>query len=280
MLKMMKDKVENDFVHNFYIVNSTFSLPPLFDGRMIEDTEYCYGASITRVHINKNCIDLAAHSDVKDTVASDNLHYVKSSLQKSLMKNGIEIKGSILYDNKIPKDASKIVEINGDFYEIASYAMKTSDDFIADYSLAAFTNRFHAKTWSDAGLLLKKYIFEEFAIELNQSVMVDASGLSRFNLFTPSQFDSFLRRIHSDRQFEMFKAMLARPSEIGTMKNRLKGVNIFAKTGTMTGVSSLVGYVYDSQKTLYSFAIVSNNYVGKKHKYAELEDKIIKILLV
>lgn len=78
LVKMMKDKIANDFVRNFYVVNSTSSLPPIIDGWMIEDNEYCYGAPITRVHINKNCIDLAtAYFDSKDIVANDSLHYVK-----------------------------------------------------------------------------------------------------------------------------------------------------------------------------------------------------------
>lgn len=70
------------------------------------------------------------------------------------------MKGSILCENIVRKNAFKITKIKWNFYEIANYAMKTSDDFITDYSLTAFANTFHAKKWSDAGLLLKKYIFD------------------------------------------------------------------------------------------------------------------------
>lgn len=275
LLKMIK---KNAFVQNFHIVNSMFSLPPIMDGKMIEDTKFCYGALITEVHINQNCLNIT-NPNAANNVAKNNLNNVKLILKELIMKNNIKMQGKILYSNNVPNSAFKIAEIRTDFHHIASYAMKLSNNFITDYSLAAFANMYHVNNWSDAGSLLKRLIFEQFSIDLSQSMMVDASGISRYNLFTPSQFDAFLKRIHCDRQFEMFKAMLARPGDIGTLQNRFKGINISAKTGTMTGISSLVGYVYDKHNTLYSLVIVSNNYLGHKHKYAELEEKIIRILL-
>ncbi|XVN43116.1 MAG: D-alanyl-D-alanine carboxypeptidase [Candidatus Rickettsia vulgarisii] len=58
MVKELKEKSSNNIKGNFYIVNTSFSLPSVIDSRMIDDSKYCYGAPITKVHINKNCFRL------------------------------------------------------------------------------------------------------------------------------------------------------------------------------------------------------------------------------
>lgn len=332
MLKLLKAK-SSATLRNFYIVNSTFSLPPIIESKMVEDTKYCYGALITKVHINKNCIKVqlqpnlqvkskivvdnkelipykivnnavtipGGYKDKLDitikndnllingalnkefqgsvkAVTNDNLNYIKLSLQKLLAKNNIKIKGQILYSAK-PTAAQEIVESQKNFYQIASYALKVSDDYITDYLLAEFADIYGVRDWPTAGILLKQYVLQNFAINLDKTIIVDGSGISRYNLFTPTQFDGFLARIYQDQNFEVIKLMLARPGEVGTLNKRFQGVNIFAKTGTMSGISSLIGYVFDKNNVPYSFVIVSNSYLGPKLKYAQLEETIIRILI-
>ncbi|WP_375326373.1 D-alanyl-D-alanine carboxypeptidase [Candidatus Tisiphia endosymbiont of Nemotelus uliginosus] len=73
MLKTLKSKSHNT-IQNFYIVNSTFSLPPVMESKMIEDAKYCYGALITKVHINQNCIrlQLRPNEQIKSKIYIDN----------------------------------------------------------------------------------------------------------------------------------------------------------------------------------------------------------------
>lgn len=269
MLQLLKLKMSGE-IENFYIVNSTFSLPSIIDTKIIEDTKSCDGVSITKVHINKNCNSVG--------VVNDNLGYVKLILQELLIENNFKLMGNIFFA-PLPNGAVEIVQNPKSFYEIASYAMKVSDNFITDYFLAEFASIFDVKRWSLAGHLLKQYAKKEYGINLDESEIVDGSGISRYNMFTPNQFDTFLNKIYLDQNFQIIQSMLARPGEIGTLRDRFQGVNIFAKTGTLTGVSSLVGYVYHKNNTPYSFVIISNNYLGGKHKYAQLEERIIRILL-
>lgn len=215
---------------------------------------------------------------IADVVVDDNLNHIKLTLQQLLNKHNIKITGKILYSSK-PKLAKEIVQIKKNFNQIGSYALKMSDNYITDYLLAKFATICKVSDWAEAGLLLKKYVNENFAVNLDNTVIVDGSGLSRYNLLTPTHFDEFLTSIYKDKNFETIKLMLARPNEPGTLEKRFQGVNIFAKTGTMSGVSSLIGYVFDKNNVPYSFVIVSNNYLGPKLKYANLEEEIIRILL-
>ena len=72
--------------------------------------------------------------------------------------------------------------------------------------------------------------------------------------------------------------MLAVPGEEGTLKNRYaKNVKIYAKTGTLTGVVSILGYFYDIKGELHSFVIVINNIYGNVDKFRKLEDDIVSL---
>lgn len=164
-------------------------------------------------------------------------------MKKLLKKNDIRINGRILYGLE-PVEAKQIVEIYKKFYDTASAALKISDSFVLEYFLPEFADIYEVKKWGNASVLVKKLIFDEFSIDLDESIMVDGSGISRYNMFTPTQFDELLRKLYKDQHFEMIKLMLVQPGT-GTLKHRFQGENMFAKTGTLLGVSSLVGYVYD-----------------------------------
>lgn len=334
LIASLKEKDPNEIAENFYIINSTFSLPPIIDSRMISDTKYCYGALITKVHINGNCVRLKispskktknkiaiTHKELvpyniinnaitiaknyqdkittniqgnsfiingtlsqgyKDltitAVTNDNLEHIKLMLQNILNKYNIQITGEILYGVK-PDNYEEVTKITKDFEQIATIALKNSDNFITDYLLAEFGNKYGINDWAKAASLLKRYISEQFKIDLTDSVIVDGSGLSRYNMLTVEQFDKFLYSLYNHQNFQSVKSMMACPNKDGTLSERCHKLNIFAKTGIMSGISSLVGYIYDKNNIAYSFVIVSNNYIGGKKKYAELEEKIIRAIL-
>ena len=47
----------------------------------------------------------------------------------------------------------------------------------------------------------------------------------------------------------------------------------------MTGISSIVGYVFDEKNTPYSFVIVINSYIGNSKKYKTMEENIIRAVV-
>ena len=119
---------------------------------------------------------------------------------------------------------------------------------------------------------------ERFEVNLGDAVIVDGSGISRHNMLTVNQFDHFLTSVYKSNDWQQIFPMLAEPGQKGTLEERLQGLKVYAKTGGMTGVSSLVGYVLDKNNTPYSFVMVSNNYIGHKKIYTKLEDSIVRMI--
>ena len=69
---------------------------------------------------------------------------------------------------------------------------------------------------------------------------------------------------------------MAKPVE-GTLSDRLLNISQYvrAKTGTISGISALTGYVDSKSGTKYSFAILIQNYPGSSIDAKKLEDSIV-----
>ena len=89
----------------------------------------------------------------------------------------------------------------------------------------------------------------------------DGSGLSRYNLFTPQDFVWILHIMKNEFGMERLKAIFP-TGGAGTLSNYYKtdSAFIYAKTGTMSGVLTLSGYLYTKAGKLLIFSVLVNNH--------------------
>ena len=114
----------------------------------------------------------------------------------------------------------------------------------------------------------------------NKVVWVDGSGLSRYNLFSPDAFVEILDSMRAEFGMERVKAIF--PSgDSGTLKNYYVADNgkIYAKTGSMSGVLALSGFLYGKNKRLLIFSVMVNNYNGTGSNGRRAIERFIKRLL-
>lgn len=89
----------------------------------------------------------------------------------------------------------------------------------------------------------------------------DGSGLSRYNLFTPADFIWLLEKM--EREFGANRLELILPAgDEGTLANYYKDIKgkIHAKTGTLSGVVGLSGYLQTSKGRRLLFSVLVNNH--------------------
>ena len=93
--------------------------------------------------------------------------------------------------------------------------------------------------------------------------LIDGSGLSRRNLVTPSAIAQLLQSMLTSENREMFRASLAIAGVNGTLKNRFQSTpiqgNLQGKTGTLTGISALSGYLQPPHYQPLVFSIIINH---------------------
>lgn len=128
------------------------------------------------------------------------------------------------------------------------------------------------ETWGERGLYLRPLR------------LVDGSGLSRRNLLTPRFVVRLLRYMHDE---SAWAAALAHALPIagvdGTLAERMKGTSaqgrVRAKTGTLTGVSSLSGYAQAKGNETLAFSIMMNNFTCSVSRVRRMQDQICVALV-
>ncbi|GAB4004719.1 D-alanyl-D-alanine carboxypeptidase/D-alanyl-D-alanine-endopeptidase [Spirosoma migulaei] len=91
---------------------------------------------------------------------------------------------------------------------------------------------------------------------------VDGSGLSRYNVFTPNVLIDLLRLIYAKVPQQRLFALLPAAGQSGTLRSLAMDGKpyIFAKSGSMTGVYNLSGYVLTKSGKVLYFSIMHNNF--------------------
>ena len=136
--------------------------------------------------------------------------------------------------------------------------MYRSDNFFAEQTLLMVSNL--KLGYMKDEVIIDSLLSGPLADLPQKPSWVDGSGLSRYNFFTPQDFVSLLIKFKNEFGMDRMKKILPTGGN-GTLKNRyLAGTGyVFAKTGSMTAVVCLSGYIYTVKKHLLEFSILVNN---------------------
>lgn len=107
----------------------------------------------------------------------------------------------------------------------------------------------------------------------------DGSGLSRKNMVTPQALTGLLVAMTQHPARETFRASLATGGGAGTtLRNRLAGVPVVAKTGSIEYARALSGYVTGPRGQTLAFTLMANNYTVGAAEVTGAMDRIVRAL--
>ena len=137
--------------------------------------------------------------------------------------------------------------------------MHRSDNFFAEQILLMAANEKFALMDEDS--LISNLLKTDLADLPQKPRWVDGSGLSRYNIFTPQSFVSILNKMKQEFPFERIKDIFPTAAR-GTLSSypKVDSGYIFAKTGTLSGVVALSGFLYTKKNKLLIFSILINNH--------------------
>jgi len=139
--------------------------------------------------------------------------------------------------------------------------MYRSDNFFAEQTLLMVGNE-HLGVMND-GKIIASLLQNDLKELPQRPVWVDGSGLSRYNLFTPQDFVWLLDKMSKEFGMNRMKALLPTNGH-GTLGNYYKKDSgyVYAKTGSMSGVICISGYLYTKKEKLLIFSVLVNNNIG------------------
>ena len=95
---------------------------------------------------------------------------------------------------------------------------------------------------------------------------IDGSGLSRRDTIAPETVLTVLQRMHDPSALSPFVTALPIAGVDGTLRERMRNTaaaaNVRAKTGTMSNIRSMAGYVKTQDGESLAFVAIVNNFEG------------------
>lgn len=139
--------------------------------------------------------------------------------------------------------------------------MYNSDNFFAEQTLLMVGNEWLGNM--NDGRIIDTLLNSDLKGLPQRPIWVDGSGLSRNDLFTPQDFVWLLNQMSREFGLARLKNILPTGGK-GTLSAYYKTDSgyIFAKTGSLSGVVALSGYLITKKDHLLLFSILINNYTG------------------
>lgn len=137
--------------------------------------------------------------------------------------------------------------------------MHRSDNFFAEQALLMVSNE--VLGFMNDGKIIDTLLKTDFKDLPQKPRWADGSGLSRYNLFTPQDFVAILGKMQKEFGMPRLHDILPTGNE-GTLANYYKADStaIYAKTGTLSGVVALSGFLTTKKGKELIFSILVNNH--------------------
>ena len=202
--------------------------------------------------------------------------------KEELQKCGVAVNAPITTD-RLPKDVLLICSRSHRLSEVLEPMMKESDNLYAEsmfFQIAATVGKRPA-TAAHARQVIKSTVTKAGVTGVPYRI-ADGSGLSLYNYVTPELMVRLLRYAYLKRDImaALYPALPVAGVD-GTLKKRMKGGsaqgNVHAKTGTLSGISSLAGYCRAANQHLLAFCII-NQGIMKNSEGRDFQDKVCEAL--
>jgi D-alanyl-D-alanine carboxypeptidase/D-alanyl-D-alanine-endopeptidase (penicillin-binding protein 4) len=210
--------------------------------------------------------------------------YMAELVKEKLASAGIQTKGA---NGVIDPgyEYQKIYEFKHAYKNLITPLNKRSDNLYAEMMLLALGGKSREKNISFADG--KKYIDSVIAWAGKNPGgfrIADGSGVSRYSTVSTDLLVALISKLYYDGGdlFNIFYNSLPIAGVDGTLANRMKNTvcfnNVRAKTGSLSGVSTLTGYAKGKSGDMLAFSILMQNFTGSAAKARAFQDKICELI--
>ena len=194
--------------------------------------------------------------------------FFAGALRDALIEHGIDVRGAAVDIDDVrdapPRPSAPLVSYRSPpLSTLAVRLMKVSQNLYAETFLKTLCPE--APRTSDCGRREVASVLKRWGIGSDALIQRDGSGLSRYDYVTADALAAILTHVDRDERLRgPFEAALPIAGRDGTLANRMRGTpaegNARAKTGSMSNVRGLSGYVTTADGEPLVFSILSNNF--------------------
>lgn len=224
-------------------------------------------------------IEGTVHSLTNRIIPVNNMkRYFRLRLENSISESKMAYYGKIA-EKKLPdKNVYLIKSIEHPVTDAIKDILQKSDNMMAETLFKVAGGKYVNNTGSiDSAINMFNDFCSKYGLKPEEIKIVDGSGVSKNNLMTADFMTDFLVVESKLPNFELYKDSMAYPG-IGTLTNRMLYFkdNLKAKTGTLTDVSAIAGYIKTQRGQEYAFDIMINDPKSKPADKKMLEEYILR----
>ena len=262
IIELVSNVKENKIINfNIVEIDSKLYWP---NGWTNTDKLYEYGSPITSLAIESN------HNKYEDIYALRN--FIKNYLKSKFPNSKVNID---FFDSEKTFYLKDITEINKIYstpiLSLLTLTNSESHNFTAE---SLFKNA--SNTWNDNDYIKLKRWLENKGLPATNAYFADASGLSRKNKITTKLVVLFLDKMRYFNDFKAYQSTLSITGVRGTLAKRFVNSELsgkfFGKTGTLSNVFALSGFLYKNEKPIIISIIQNSNKIDKEKAFKLLRD--------
>lgn len=213
----------------------------------------------------------------------DPARFLGMALQEVLRQSGVNVRGALKHTQCGEGMATLFAFPSDPLRQIVRGLNQFSNNLLAHQVGLALGKSQTGRLELEAGLRVMEADLQEMLPSSEPARLYDASGLRHENRVSARQLLAVLLAAWGDISIQSdFLASLARYGERGTLKTRMTkiptGAAVWAKTGTIDGVSALAGYLHTTTGKRLAFVILNNSAVPKTEA-ANFEDEVVASLI-
>lgn len=210
--------------------------------------------------------------------------YMATLVKEVLARNGLKVNGKIR-EAEGSYQMTKIYEFQHAYAKLINQLNKKSDNLYTEMVLLALGGISRQKniSFNDG----KKYL-DSLVVRVGRKPgdyrFADGSGVSRYNVVSADLLTAILNYLYekNGENFSIFFNSLPIGGVDGTLAGRMKSGlaynNVRAKTGSLSGVSSLSGYLKAASGDMISFSILMQNFTGSAATARSYQDRICELI--
>ena len=214
---------------------------------------------------------------------SDTKYFFISRLEEAFGKYQIRYNDKF-YFKEVPQGAKKVASVHHTIEQVSEPILKYSDNFSAEVLFRVAGKKYADKkgikpygnlssgTTKNAILMFNDY-YKNAGLDMRYIKIVDGSGVSRYNAANTKWLVQAINYL--DKNLDIKEYMEG--ADEGTLKRRLRYLkgDIWAKTGTHNGLSSLVGIMKTRKGNEVSFGIIIQCFSKPSKALKAFEDDIV-----
>ncbi|MEC4806485.1 MAG: D-alanyl-D-alanine carboxypeptidase/D-alanyl-D-alanine-endopeptidase [Jaaginema sp. PMC 1079.18] len=208
---------------------------------------------------------LDAGSDLWGIAYRDPTAYFRDRLLQILSENGIHVVQTRLISDPILPDtnAQSLAIHSPNLAVLIQNTNQPSDNLYAEALLYKIGISLGFPATIENGLTALQDILADIGVNPDSYSLQDGSGLSRQNLVSPEALVQTLIAMNNSPYAAVYRDSLPLAGENGTLRRRFQDTlfqgQLRAKTGTLTGVSALSGYLEVQDYGTVAFSILLNH---------------------